>query len=76
MKADIIIIGAGLAGLGASYSLRKKGYSPIILEKDDTYGGLAGNFTIADGFRFDRFVHFSFAKDERVTSIFEKYSWL
>lgn len=72
MGNDIIIIGAGIAGLGASYALRVNGLTPVVLEKDDTYGGLVGNFSIANGFRFDRFVHFSFAKDERVTSIFEK----
>lgn len=69
---NILIIGAGIAGLGASYALRGKGYSPIILEKDDTYGGLAGNFTVAGGFRFDRFVHFSFTNNEKVNDIFNK----
>lgn len=72
MAEDIIILGAGLAGLGASYSLRKRGYCPIILERDDTYGGLAGNFTIAEEFRFDRFVHFSFSQNEEVNRIFNK----
>lgn len=72
MGGDIIIIGAGISGLGASYALRKKGFAPIILEKDDSYGGLTGNFTIAGGFRFDRFVHLSFANDERVNEIFSK----
>ena len=55
----IIIMGAGISGLGAGYSLRRKGISAILLEKDFTYGGLCGNFEI-DGFRFDRFVHFFF----------------
>lgn len=65
----ILILGAGISGLGAAYSYKQKGYSPIILEKDETYGGLCGNFVI-DGFRFDRFVHFSFAKEEEVLKIF------
>lgn len=69
---NTIIIGAGISGLGASYTLRNKGLSPIILEKDETYGGLAGNFTISKGFRFDRFVHFSFTNDETVNDIFAK----
>lgn len=66
----IIIIGAGISGLGASYKLMQLGKHPVILEKDNTYGGLAGNFTIANGFRFDRFVHFSFTKDDRINEIF------
>lgn len=69
---NILIIGAGIAGLGASYALRGKGHTPIILEKDDTYGGLAGNFTVSGGFRFDRFVHFSFTNNEKVNDIFNK----
>ena len=64
-----IILGAGISGLGAGYSLAQNGNNPIILEKDETYGGLCGNFTI-EGFRFDRFVHFSFTKDEKVNKIF------
>ena len=65
----IIIMGAGISGLGAGYSLRRKGISAILLEKDFTYGGLCGNFEI-DGFRFDRFVHFSFSNNEKVNELF------
>lgn len=68
-----IILGAGISGLGAAYALRQAGQLPIVLEKDDTYGGLCGNFSI-QGFRFDRFVHFTFAKDERVLEIFKSSS--
>lgn len=69
MSKNNIILGAGIAGLGAAYALKQRGEESIVLEKDDTYGGLCGNFTI-NGFRFDRFVHFSFAKDETVNRIF------
>lgn len=65
----ILILGAGIAGLGAAYKLSCNRQQSIVLEKDSTYGGLCGNFTI-EGFRFDRFVHFSFAKDEEVNRIF------
>jgi len=66
---NILILGSGIASLSAAYYLRNKGYTPIILEKDKTYGGLCGNFII-DGFEFDRFVHFSFAKDDEVNRVF------
>ena len=69
ISTDILILGAGIAGLGAGYALKQRDYSLLLVEQDNTYGGLCGNFEI-DGFRFDRFVHFSFAKDERVISIF------
>ena len=54
MNNNTIILGAGISGLGAAYSLRQKGETPLVLEKDETYGGLCGCFTI-DGFTFDRF---------------------
>ena len=73
IRLDNVILGAGIAGLGASYSLRDKGQKSVVFEKDNTYGGLCGNFTI-DGFRFDRFVHFTFSKDERVNAIFQASS--
>ncbi len=65
----VVIIGAGIAGLGASYALRQKGFSPVILEKDNDYGGLCGSFEI-NGFRFDRFVHLSHTHNEEVKALF------
>ena len=73
MKIDNVILGAGISGLGASYALHKKGQKSVIFEKDDTYGGLCGNFTI-NGFRFDRFVHFTFSKNKQVNAIFNASS--
>lgn len=73
MISTNVILGAGIAGLGASYSLYKRGERSIVFEKDNTYGGLCGNFKI-DGFRFDRFVHFTFSNDERVNAIFNASS--
>jgi len=67
-----IIIGSGMSGLGAAYALSRQGKDALVLEKDSTYGGLAGNFTIADGYRFDRFVHFTFSADKTVNDIFDK----
>ena len=69
--AKNLILGAGISGLGASYALRKKGEGSVIIEKDNTYGGLCSCFEI-DGFRFDRFVHLSFSKLDEVNEIFNK----
>ena len=68
-QRSVVIIGAGIAGLGASYALRKSGVPSVILEKDCDYGGLCGSFEI-EGFRFDRFVHLSHTQDEKVKSLF------
>lgn len=68
---DYLILGAGVAGLGASYSFYKLGQPALVVEKDATYGGLCGNIE-KDGFRFDRFVHFSFTNNEKVNTIFSE----
>ena len=66
-------MGAGIAGISAAYHLKQKGESSVIFEKDNDWGGLCGFFEI-DGFRFDRFVHFTFAKDEKIAELFAKSS--
>ena len=71
MKVDYLILGAGIAGLGAAYAAHQRNKEALVVEKDTTYGGLCGSFEI-DGFRFDRFVHLTFAKDETVNAIFHK----
>lgn len=66
-----IILGAGIAGIAASYELNQNNIESIILEKNCSWGGLLDNFTI-DGFRFDKFIHLSFAEDNYVNDIFYK----
>lgn len=50
--ADVIVIGAGPAGLGAAYTLQELGLSHITLEASDSPGGLARSFRV-DGYTFD-----------------------
>jgi len=66
-----IILGAGIAGIAAAYELKQNDIDSIILEKNNSWGGLLDNFEI-NGFRFDKFVHFSFAKSDYVNDIFYK----
>ena len=66
-----IILGAGIAGITAAYELNKNSITSIILEKNNSWGGLLDNFII-DGFRFDKFIHLSFAEDNYVNDIFYK----
>lgn len=39
MKEEVIIIGAGIAGLTAAYLLNKEGQNPLVLESSDRLGG-------------------------------------
>lgn len=70
LNVDNLILGAGVAGLGAALSLSKQGKDYLVLEKSDAFGGLCGNFEI-NGFRFDRFVHFSFTSNQEVRNLFD-----
>ncbi len=73
--SQTVILGSGVAGLSAAFHLQKKNKSVCIYEKDGDWGGLCGNFSI-DGFRFDRFVHFTFTDDPYIKGLFEKSSAL
>lgn len=49
---DVVIIGAGIAGLSAAWELVQRGRRPLILEADTRVGGLIRTDTI-DGFVVD-----------------------
>ena len=68
-----VILGAGIAGISAAYHLKKNGKNSVVYEKNGDWGGLCGNFTLG-GFRFDKFVHFTFTDNSYIKSIFEKSS--
>ena len=70
---NTVILGSGIAGISAGYHLQKAGESAVIFERENDWGGLCANFTI-NGFRFDKFVHFSFAPDDYTRNIFEESS--
>ncbi len=38
-KPQVVVIGAGMAGLAAAYTLSKAGVAPIVMEKSDRVGG-------------------------------------
>lgn len=52
-KADVVIVGAGLAGLSCALSLREKGLTPLILEASDAPGGRVRTDS-HEGFLLDR----------------------
>jgi len=70
-EVDIAILGSGIAGLGAALKARENNAFAVIFEARSSAGGLLDNFEI-NGFRFDNAVHLSFAKEEKVRSIFDK----
>lgn len=67
MNKKVVIIGAGIGGLGTAGLFAKKGYDVTVLEKNEHAGGRANIFE-AKGFRFDMGPSWYLAPD-----IFEHY---
>ena len=52
-QCDVVIVGAGLAGLSAAREIQRHGHSVIVLESSDAVGGRVRT-DIVDGFQLDR----------------------
>ncbi len=52
-QADVVVIGAGLAGLSAAWALQSAGLDVVVCEADDEVGGRVRT-DVVDGFRLDR----------------------
>jgi protoporphyrinogen oxidase len=68
---DLLILGGGIAGLSAAWTARDLGLSALVLEAQDTAGGLLDSFSVG-GFRFDNGVHLSFASEPEARAIFDR----
>lgn len=55
-SADLVVLGAGPAGLAAAWQAARRGLSVTVLERADRVGGLAGSFDVA-GVRVDHGSH-------------------
>lgn len=66
---DIAIVGAGFTGLAAGYVLSRQGHKVVIIEADDTPGGLAGTFDFEDGVKVEKFYHHWFNNDAYVPEL-------
>ena len=66
---DVVIIGAGPAGLTSGYELSKKTANVLILEKKSQVGGLAET-KVYGNYRYDIGPHRFFTKNEEVFELF------
>jgi protoporphyrinogen oxidase len=65
---DCIIVGGGFTGLAAAADLAKAGRKVIVLESDNSLGGLGGGFDIG-GVELEKFYHHWFTSDTHITDI-------
>ena len=68
---QVVVIGAGPAGLTAAYQLVKSGIVPVVLEADSVVGGISRTAR-ADGWRFDIGGHRFFTKVAPVEEIWHE----
>ncbi len=70
---NVLIIGSGIAGVGAASVLKENGIRFQILEKDSTPGGLCRSFKVKykGDFTFDMAVHAAFSNNKEFQEFFE-----
>jgi protoporphyrinogen oxidase len=72
-QCDVVIVGAGPAGLTAGYELARNGHQIVVLEQDPQYvGGLARTIQYK-GFRFDIGGHRFFSKNQEIESLWTEW---
>lgn len=64
-KCDVLIVGAGLAGLAAKKYLDEQGVDSLVVESLDSMGGHAKTSDLL-GYKFDQGPHILFGKDEQL----------
>ncbi|MFZ6002483.1 MAG: NAD(P)/FAD-dependent oxidoreductase [Actinomycetota bacterium] len=68
---EVVVIGAGPAGLTAAYELGKRGATATVLESDDVVGGISRT-VVRDGYRFDIGGHRFFTKVPEVEALWHE----
>src|SRR4051812_1030013 len=71
MQKQVVVIGAGPAGLTAAYELGKRGETALVLEADSVVGGISRTAE-RDGWRFDIGGHRFFTKVKEVESLWHE----
>ena len=69
MSNEYVVLGSGMAGLGAAAQLRSEGRSAVVFDKKAYAGGHTATHT-RDGFVFDEGPHVSFTKHEKIKQLF------
>jgi protoporphyrinogen oxidase len=66
---NIVVLGSGMAGLGAAYKLHDEGITPTLYDKNAYHGGHTTSVRYDNKFIFDLGPHISFTKDTRIQDL-------
>jgi protoporphyrinogen oxidase len=67
---NIVVLGSGMAGFGATHRLHTEGIKPVMYDKNSYHGGHTSSFRDDSGFMFDLGPHISYTKDPRIQELF------
>ena len=67
-RPGVVILGTGMAGLGAAHRLQAEGVRPVLYDRNTWVGGHTASHQV-EGFVFDEGPHVSFTKDERIKAL-------
>jgi protoporphyrinogen oxidase len=65
----IVVLGTGMAGMGAAYRLHAEGRRPVLYDMNPYPGGQTASFRHDAGFTFDIGPHISYTKNERIQQL-------
>lgn len=79
-RYDVVVIGAGIAGLGAAALLQRAGMKTLCVEKDAQAGGRMQSFVLEGGWRMDIGLHMAelgdaSSSDELVQAVGKDVEW-
>ena len=66
---NMVVLGSGMAGLGAAYKLHGEGITPSLYDKNAYHGGHTSSVRYDNKFIFDLGPHISFTKDTRIQDL-------
>ncbi len=66
---SIVVLGTGMAGMGAAYQASQAGVSVTLFDKNTYPGGHTASWVTPEGFVFDEGPHISFTQDERLQQL-------